>query len=269
MAHTALLVGCGNMGRAMLRGWLDGKAIHPADIHVVEPNDQLRTEAEALGVVVHSGPETLDPDAIPSLIILAVKPQMMSVVVPQYRNLVGNGSAILSIAAGTTIATFEALLGATAPIIRCMPNTPAAIGMGMMAYVTNGHVSSEIEQLACTLLAANGAVAKLDEEEQIDAVTAISGSGPAYVFHMIEALTDAGTALGLPAETAVLLARQTVRGAGALAAASDVPASTLRQQVTSPNGTTAAGLAVLMQELPDLMTRTAEAAHRRSVELRG
>jgi pyrroline-5-carboxylate reductase len=162
-------------------------------------------------------------------------------------------------------------LGAETPIIRCMPNTPAAIGKGMLVYCRNAQVSAECEAFVRALLTASGRVARVEDEALIDAVTAVSGSGPAYVFHFIECLTDAGVAAGLPPDIAAELAMQTVMGAGALAAQSaDTPAK-LREQVTSPNGTTAAALAVLMQDgrMKNLVGEAVEAARQRSVELGG
>ena len=160
-------------------------------------------------------------------------------------------------------------LGAQTPIIRCMPNTPAAIGKGMLVYWKNPSVSAECEAFVKTLLTASGRVARVEDEALIDAVTAVSGSGPAYVFHFIECLTDAGTTAGLPQEIAAELAMQTVMGSGALAAASEDSPARLREQVTSPNGTTAAALAVLMKDgrMKSLIGEAVGAAHRRAVEL--
>lgn len=265
---TVLLVGCGNMGRAMLEGWIAAGVIAASDAHVVEPNADLRERAAASGAAVHGDADAVPSSLHPDIVLFAVKPQVMRTVVPSYGRFNSATTTFVSIAAGTPIATFEELLGQETAVIRCMPNTPAAIGKGMMVTVANANVSDVARERAEALLAANGAVARVGREELIDAVTAVSGSGPAYVFHFIEALTEAGMSAGLERDTATLLATQTVMGAGALAASSDLPASTLREQVTSPNGTTAAGLSVLMKELPDLVRRTVEAAHKRSIELR-
>jgi pyrroline-5-carboxylate reductase len=199
--------------------------------------------------------------------VIAVKPQMMSQAAPQLVALAGQGTVFLSIAAGTPIATFEAMYGTATPIIRAMPNTPAAVGRGISALIGNGAVTEAQMAMAEALLAAVGQTVRLSSEEQMHAVTGLSGSGPAYVFHMIEAMAAAGTAAGLPPDLAMRLARATVAGAGALADASPEPAEQLRVNVTSPAGTTAAGLAVLMPELSDLMTRTVAAAAGRSREL--
>ncbi|HEU4986487.1 MAG TPA: pyrroline-5-carboxylate reductase, partial [Rhizobiaceae bacterium] len=227
-----------------------------------------RARAEKLGVNAHSSAETLD-DTAPDLVIFAIKPQVIRDVVPAYRRFADTGTAFVSVAAGTGIATFEEILGSQAAIIRCMPNTPAAIGKGMMVVFANRNVREEAKSFVMELLATSGAVATIDREELMDAVTAVSGSGPAYVFHFIECLTAAGERAGLPADTAKLLAMQTVYGAATLAAESDEEPGRLREQVTSPNGTTAAALSVLMGEnrLLDLVTEAVEAARKRSVEL--
>ena len=175
-----------------------------------------------------------------------------------------------SVAAGTPIAAFEAALGAQTPIVRAMPNTPAAVGRGITAIIGNAHASATQVDLAEMLLRAVGQVVRLEREDQMDAVTGVSGSGPAYVFHMIECLAAAGEAQGLAPALAMQLAQATVAGAGALAEAADETPAQLRVNVTSPNGTTQAGLAVLMDEdsgLPPLMRKTVAAAADRSREL--
>lgn len=268
MARTIVLVGCGNMGRAMLEGWLAAGKAAPGDVTVVEPNDDLRARAEALGVTACASSDGLPEGAAPFIILFAVKPQVMRDVAVQYRRFAAAGATFVSIAAGTPIAVFEDILGADAPVIRCMPNTPAAIGKGMMVNVANAHASRDARAFVDELLSANGLVREVDDEELIDAVTAVSGSGPAYVFHFIEALTAAGIEAGLAPDMAATLAGQTVYGAASLAAQSNETPETLRRQVTSPNGTTQAGLEVLMEEMTDLVTRTVDAAKKRSIELR-
>src|SRR5690606_11434236 len=188
--------------------------------------------------------------------------------VPAYARF-RDGATFVSVAAGTPIAAFERLLGAGAAVIRCMPNTPAAIGQGMMVTVANAHVAQPAAAFVRDLLSASGRAAERADEGLMDAVTAGSGSGPAYVFHFIECLTAAGEAAGLPADTARLLAMQTVYGAAALAAESGEEPGELRRQVTSPNGTTAAALSVLMGDdrLKTLVAEAVEAARRRSAEL--
>ncbi len=268
MTAKVVLAGCGNMGFAMLSGWLKSGRLYPAEVAVVEPDAELRRRAGELGASVFSDAGELPKDLQPLLIIFAVKPQVMRGVVPAYRRF-HPGAAFLSIAAGTGIAVFEDILGSDAAVIRCMPNTPAAIGKGMMVTVSNRNVSPETEEFVAGLLAASGEVAKIDSETLMGAVTAVSGSGPAYVFHFIECLTAAGEQAGLPAATAKLLAMQTVFGAASLAADSGEEPAALRKQVTSPNGTTAAALDVLMggERLKLLVGEAVEAARRRSAEL--
>lgn len=250
-----VLVGCGKMGSAMLKGWL-AAGVRPDAVHVVDPapSDWLRST----GVHVN--------DALPSapaVLVVAVKPQMMAQALPDLR--VGAGTLVISVAAGTPLARFQGAFPGAA-VVRAMPNTPAAIGRGITALV--GDVSAADMALAQQLLAAVGETVHLQSEAQMDAVTGVSGSGPAYVFHLIECLRDAGVAQGLPEGIALQLARATVAGAGALAMDGEAPGQ-LRQNVTSPNGTTQAGLEVLMPELPDLMRRTVAAAADRSKELSG
>lgn len=257
-----VLLGCGKMGSALLAGWL--KAGLPATaVWVLEPNpsDWLR----ATGVHLNAGV----PPA-PAVALLAVKPQMMGAALPALQAL-GNGDTLfISIAAGTTIASFEATLGARTPMVRTMPNTPAMVGRGITAIVGNAHATADHLALARGLMQAVGQVVELTSEHQIDAVTAVSGSGPAYVFHLIEAMAAAGVAEGLPEDVAMQLARATVSGAGELAFQSPDSAAQLRINVTSPGGTTAAALAVLMDEtqgFPALLKRAAKAAADRGREL--
>jgi pyrroline-5-carboxylate reductase len=255
MSVKLLLVGCGNMGFAMLDGWLRSARLMPPEVVVVEPTEALRDRAARLGATVFASAADLPGDIDPTL-------------VPDYARFAGS-SAFVSVAAGISVATIESLLGAGAAIVRCMPNTPAAIGKGMMVTFANPAVSDETKAYVAELLATSGAVAEIDDEGQMDAVTAVSGSGPAYVFHFIEALTAAAETAGLPPETGKLLAMQTVYGAACLAKESAEEPGRLREQVTSPNGTTAAALAVLMGDdrLTALVTDAVEAARARSVEL--
>ena len=265
MSDTVLLVGCGNMGRAMLAGWLAASPSLRA--YVIEPADALRAEAAALGAEAVAAAGDLPGDLAPDLVVLAVKPQVMPAVLPDYARF--DAATFVSIAAGTTVATLRAGLGADAAIIRCMPNTPAAIGAGMMVCYATSEVSAAARDLTSALLAASGDVAWIDDEGLMDAVTAVSGSGPAYVFHLIECLGAAGVAAGLPETLSRQLAMQTVMGAGRLAAESDTPPGTLREQVTSPGGTTAAALAVLMEDdaMRRLLESAVEAARARGAEL--
>ncbi|RST87078.1 pyrroline-5-carboxylate reductase [Aquibium carbonis] len=268
MSVKLILVGCGNMGYAMLDGWLRSGRLMPAEVIVVEPNEALRERASRLGAGIVAAAGELPRDVEPNLVILAVKPQVMRAVVPDYRRFAARAT-FLSVAAGVSIATMAEILGDDAAIIRCMPNTPAAIGKGMMVTFANPHVNDETKAFVGELLASSGAVADIASEELMDAVTAVSGSGPAYIFHFIESLTAAGKAAGLPPETAKLLAMQTVYGAACLAKESGEEPGRLREQVTSPNGTTAAALAVLMGEdrLTRLVSDAVEAARVRSIEL--
>ncbi|MGR3795907.1 pyrroline-5-carboxylate reductase [Vannielia sp. SX4] len=255
-----VLLGCGKMGGAMLAGWLAG-GLKPEAVTVLDPHPSDWLKAQT-GVRINT-----DLPESPAVAIIAVKPQMMGDALPALRAL-GAATTFVSIAAGTPIAAFEEALGAV-PVVRAMPNTPAAVGRGISAVIGNSAVTPEQLDMACDLLSAVGEVVRLENEDQIDAVTGVSGSGPAYVFHMIEALAAAGEAQGLAPDLAMQLARATVCGAGELAHSdAETSAAQLRKNVTSPNGTTQAGLEVLMPELPDLMRRTVEAATNRAKELR-
>lgn len=267
MSAKLLLVGCGNMGFAMLKGWLSAS---PApEVHVVEPSPELRARAADAGAMAVGAAAELPGGLAPDLVILAVKPQMMAEVVPAYDGLAGGPATFVSVAAGTTIATLAGMLPGATPIIRCMPNTPAAIGAGMMVCCANTHTGNAARDLTSGLLASSGAVDWIVDEGLMDAVTALSGSGPAYVFHMIECMTAAGVSVGLPEDLAGRMAMQTVMGAGQYAAASDDPPGRLREQVTSPGGTTAAALAVLMgdERMASLMREAIAAARDRGQEL--
>ncbi|MGB0854866.1 MAG: pyrroline-5-carboxylate reductase [Pikeienuella sp.] len=264
MSDTVMLVGCGNMGRAMLKGWLKNSS----DISalVVEPDADLREAAAALGAQVFAKVSAVPASVMPDLVFLAVKPQVMASVLPDYAHY---DTTFVSVAAGVTVDTLRQGLGGAAPVIRCMPNTPAAIGQGMMVCYGTEEVSDRARGLTDRLLATSGEVAWIDEENLMDAVTAVSGSGPAYVFHLIECLGAAGEAAGLPADLSAQLALQTVMGAGKLAAMGETPPGTLREQVTSPGGTTAAALSVMMEggRFQTMMTEAVEAARARGEEL--
>ena len=257
-----VLLGCGKMGSAMLAGWL-ARGLPAQSVWVIDPypSDWLRAQ----GVHINTSLPTA-----PAIVLVAVKPQMMADALPTLQAM-GNGSTLfVSVAAGTTIATFEEILGGQTPVVRAMPNTPAAIGQGITAIVGNGQVGDMELNEAEALLRAVGDVVRLDSEAQIDAVTGVSGSGPAYVFHMIETMAAAGEAQGLDAKLSMQLAKATVAGAGALAMAADEDPAQLRVNVTSPNGTTQAALEVLMNErdgFPALLKRAVVAAADRSREL--
>lgn len=262
---SILLIGCGNMGQALLRGWLENGWAQ-TDIHVLEPDAAAQSAVESLGVSV-SG--TVTPDVHADVAVLAVKPQQLDAVLPDYRHLVQTGSLFLSIAAGRPISFYEGVLGAQAAIVRGMPNTPAAIGQSMTVLVGNAAVGPAQRETSEALMAAVGRVAWLEDEGLMDAVTGVSGSGPAYVFLLIECLSEAGVELGLGRELAGELAVTTVAGAGALALSSGVGAAELRRRVTSPGGTTAAALEVLSAPggLHELMKRAVRAATERGRDL--
>lgn len=259
-----VMLGCGKMGSAMLAGWLD-RGLDPAAVHVIDPHpsDWLRGTGVAINTAL--------PDS-PAVLMIAVKPQVMQAALPQVARFGGGGSLILSVAAGTPIAAYEAGFGPGTRVIRSMPNTPAAVGKGITAIIGNAASTPADLDLAEALLSAIGQVVRLSDEDQIDAVTGLSGSGPAYIFYMIDALAAAGVAQGLPPEMAMQLAKATVAGAGALAEQAAETPEQLRINVTSPNGTTQAGLAVLMDEASGLMPlidATVAAATHRSRELKG
>lgn len=265
-----LLVGCGNMGIALLRGWLH-RGIAAAGIDVVEPGEASAKRVRDLGVRVCDSADGLPPDLSPDAVVLAVKPQAMDRAAQPYARFAGR-SVYLSIAAGRTIASFERLFGPEAAVVRSMPNTPGAIGRGITVACPNGRVPDSARALCDRLLQAIGEVAWLEEEGPMDAVTAVSGSGPAYVFLLAEAMRDAGVAAGLPPDLADRLARHTVAGAGALLLESGEDPARLREQVTSPGGTTAAALDVLRAEktgLPQLLRTAVGAAAQRSRDLAG
>jgi pyrroline-5-carboxylate reductase len=263
-----VLAGAGKMGTALLAGWLDS-GIAARNLLVQEPN--LTGAAQALvskhGIEV--APNVSSLPTPPAVIVVAVKPQTIDEVFPALAKLAGPDTVVMSIAAGKSIASFERYLPRATAVVRAMPNTPAAIGRGITGAVANAHVSAAQKGLCQTLLGAVGEVVWLDDETLIDAVTAVSGSGPAYVFLLTEALAEAGVRAGLDRQTAMQLARATVAGAGELLRASTDDPATLRRNVTSPGGTTAAALAVLMREggLKELMAEAVLAAQRRSREL--
>jgi pyrroline-5-carboxylate reductase len=269
LAGPLVLAGCGKMGGALLQGWL-ARGLAAEDAYVVEPDAALREALrERHRVAALAEPKMLPTELAPRALVFAVKPQAMATVLPAYEALARTGAVVLSIAAGTRIARFEAAFGEAVPVVRAMPNTPAAIGQGVTALVANRHASMAQKELCEALMAAVGAVHWIDDEELMHAITAMSGGGPAYVFLLIETLAKAGTASGLPAELAQLLARATVAGSGALAARSAEPVEVLRRNVTSPGGTTEAALEVLMAPdgIQPLFDRAIAAGTRRSQAL--
>ena len=263
-----LLIGFGNMGQALARGWLANG--HPADaIEVVDPDAAARAGAEELNLNaqdVWRASEQLEPVDV---VVLAVKPARFDETLNQYQDLAARGPVFLSIVAGKQIAAYTEVLGAEVPIVRAMPNTPAAIGHGITALCMNAAVSDVQRSRCADLMAAVGTIVWLDDESLMDAVTAVSGSGPAYVFLMIECLIAAGIEMGLPARLAEQLATATVAGAGVYAHESANSAAELRQRVTSPDGTTEAALKVLMGDggMDQLIRLAVTAATARSAEL--
>jgi len=268
--HPILLIGCGKMGSAMLSGWLE-QGLSSDAVQIVDPYlDNIKRDFAVLPAgQFHETMQSLLPTLCPAIIILAVKPQMMDEALKALTSFDLSNSLILSIAAGKTIHYFKDKLGQDSAIIRAMPNTPAAIGKGITVCCTNKPVSQDQIDTCTTLLNTVSIVEWIDDESLIDAVTALSGSGPAYVFYMAEAMAAAGEAIGLPPGLSEKLARHTVSGAGALLEASDERTSKLRENVTSPGGATAVALDVLMSEegLARVIRRAMQAAKTRSKEL--
>lgn len=266
-----VLVGAGKMGGAMLQGWLS-KGLAEGAVHVIDPGltGSQQEELRSQGVMVHSAPEDVPT---PGLLMLAIKPQLMEKVLPGLAGFASrtdaSGMIVLSVAAGITIATLTKTFGNEALVIRSMPNTPALIGRGVTGLYPSRDMTQQQQSFIAELLGAIGKVVWVDNEDDIDVVTALSGSGPAYVFHLVEAMAQAGKALGLSEDVAMILARETVSGSGELLNQSLDAAETLRVNVTSPNGTTAAGLNVLMAPdgLQPLIKKTVQAAHQRAIEL--
>lgn len=260
-----VLLGCGKMGSAMLAGWLAG-GLAPQNVWVLDP----KPSGWVSGLAANGLNLNVELPDEPAICMVAVKPQMMGEALPRLQALGSSKTLFLSIAAGTPIAAFEAVLGAKTPIIRAMPNTPAAVAHGITALFGNQHTNQQHMEMAETLLSAIGQTVRLDDESKMDAVTAVSGSGPAYVFHLIETLAAAGEAEGLPRDLAMKLALVTVAGAGDLAENASETVTELRVNVTSPGGTTEAGLKVLMDPrtgFPALLKRAVGAAAERGREL--
>jgi pyrroline-5-carboxylate reductase len=267
LAADIVLVGAGKMGSALLEGWL-ALGVDPVGVTVIEPQPAPEITALAARGV------RLNPTALPSrtdAVVIAVKPQTAPEALAGIAGHIAPGAVVISIMAGRTLAFLEAVLPAGTAIVRAMPNTPAAIGRGITVAVPNARVTPAQRDLAHRLLAATGAVEWIDDEALMDAITAVSGSGPAYIFLLAESLARAGEKAGLPAPLAANLARATVAGAGELLHRSPLDPAALRHNVTSPGGTTAAALEVLMSAdgLDPLMERAIAAATRRSRELAG
>ncbi|ASR11371.1 pyrroline-5-carboxylate reductase (plasmid) [Rhizobium leguminosarum bv. viciae] len=266
--HPVVLIGAGNMGGAMLSGWLKS-GVPGSSVIVVDPGPSpamLSTISEAGATHLTALPTDLKP----SVLFLAVKPQVMEAVLPAVKSAVGPDTVVVSVAAGKTLGFLEKHLGKAA-MVRAMPNTPAMVGRGVTGAFANSGVSDPQRERVHALLRVSGPVEWVPAEADIDAVTALSGSGPAYVFYLVECMAEAGRKLGLQADLAMRLARETVAGAGELMHQSPDDASRLRENVTSPGGTTAAALAVLMAEdgMQPLFDAALAAARKRAEELAG
>lgn len=264
---SLVLVGAGKMGGALLQGWLE-LGLEPGRIRVVEPEPgpALRALCAERGIALSS------PETPPEVLVLAIKPQMLDVAAPQIAGLAGEATLVVSILAGKTITNVLSRLPQARAIVRAMPNLPAAIGRGITGAVANAAVTSTQRRCADALLSAVGRVEWLEDESLIDAVTAVSGSGPAYVFYLAECLAEAGRKAGLPADVAERLARTTVEGAGALLEQRpENSAAALRESVTSRGGTTAAALDVLRgaDGLEILLEKAVLAAKQRAQALSG
>jgi pyrroline-5-carboxylate reductase len=261
-----LLVGCGKMGGAMLDGWL-ARGLAAADVAVAEPVEAIRPKQAGLRVVTSSS----EIGETPEIVVLAVKPQSMDGVMPDLKRFADKGSVFLSIAAGKTLGYFAGHLGNSAKVVRSMPNTPAAVRQGITVATAASGVSAAEKKRCHELLEAVGQVLWVDDEALMDPVTALSGSGPAYVFLLVEAMAAAGAKLGLTPDMAMQLARATVAGSGELLRQSKDPASQLRINVTSPGGTTAEALKILMATdgIQPVFDKALAAASRRSKELAG
>lgn len=265
-----VLIGCGNMGQAMAAGWLRA-GLAPEHFFAVDPFAEPSCLPTVPGDHFVQSAEALPNGLEARVVVLAVKPQMMDETLAQIAPLVGEGTMVMSVAAGVTLHQMQCGIGGRGTYVRVMPNTPAAIGAGISGITADAGASAADKDLARILMRAVGETVWVEEEALMDSVTAVSGSGPAYVFHMVECMAAAGVREGLPEDDAMALARQTIIGAAKLLDAQpDTPAAELRRRVTSPGGTTAAALDVLMQAgsgLGELMSRAVTAARKRGEEL--
>ena len=268
LTRPLVLAGAGNMGGALLKGWL-AQGLDPKLVIAIDPAppEPMRVLLAGHGIACQAVAPKLA--GAPAAIVLAIKPQLMDAVAPSMAILATSETVVLSVAAGRTLESLAKHFAPGTAIVRSIPNTPAAVGRGITVAIANAAVTPTQRQLCDGLLAAVGEVAWVDEERLIDAATAVSGSGPAYVFLLAECLAEAGRQVGLSPEMAARLARATVSGAGELMRQSELPPATLRQNVTSPNGTTAAALAVLMgaDGMQPLLTRAVAEAEARSRKL--
>ena len=263
-----VLVGCGKMGGALLRGWLS-RGVPGTDVFAIDPAPRDLDDVQARGVTVVTEFAKIPANLKPGIILLAIKPQFMDEALPAYRGFADQGSVFLSIAAGKTVAYLKEKLGPKAVVIRSMPNTPAAVGRGMSVLLRDPKVPAGTQELCGQLLSAVGEIGWIDQEDQINAVTAVSGGGPAYVFLLIECLAEAAKQMGLPSDLAMKLARETVTGSGELARQSSESATKLREAVMSPKGTTLEAINVLMAPdgLQPLMNKAIAAATQRGREI--
>jgi pyrroline-5-carboxylate reductase len=264
-----VLIGAGKMGGALLDGWLRA-GFNATKLVVIDPvpSTALRSLVDGHRIVLNPPVATIENVDV---IVLAVKPQALDAALSGLGSLRQQSALVISIVAGKTIASISEHFGRDTAVVRAMPNTPAAVGRGITAMAANRNVDTVQLALARTLLAAVGEVVTVEQEEQIDAVTAVSGSGPAYVFYLTECLAEAGRKLGLADDLATILARATISGSGELMRLSGLPAATLRRNVTSPGGATQAALEILMAAdgLKPLLERAVAAAQTRSRELAG
>jgi len=265
--RSIVLIGAGKMGGALLAGWLKDEIIKPASLIILDPKPgDIAQKAIAEGALHLEAPDETLADVKQA--VLAIKPQLFDRLAPDISTHLPKNALVISILAGTSMIRIQDKFG-DRPIIRAMPNTPAAIGEGVIAFTTGPHVTDAQVKLTERLLRAAGSVYAVDNEHLIDVVTAVSGSGPAYLFHLVEALEAAALHIGLPEELAPVFARQTIIGAAALLDSSDETARNLRKNVTSPGGTTEAALDVLMDTpgLSSLMRKAVSAALKRAKEL--
>jgi pyrroline-5-carboxylate reductase len=268
LPSSLFLVGAGKMGGAMLEGWLK-VGMPGSGVTVIDPrpSHEMARLCSDSGIALNPA----EPRPGPDVLVLATKPQMLDDAAERVNSLLGPQTLLVSILAGKTIGDLRGRLPKARAVVRAMPNLPASIGRGATGAAASPEVSERQRLVADALLRSVGIVEWLDSEALIDAVTAVSGSGPAYVFYLAECLAEAGVAVGLPPDLARRLARATVTGAGELLSESELPPETLRQNVTSPGGTTAAALEVLMGEtgLAPLLREAVSAARRRAEELSG
>ena len=272
--NPVLLVGCGHMGRALALGWLKA-GLGPKALYIVDPALDVDARPDLLADLpatnIAPNADALDVTLVPRAIVLAVKPQLMAQILPSVAAFAGKDALVISIAAGVTLAELQASINADVALVRAMPNMPAAIGAGITGMTASSDIAEGQKRLANDLLAAIGETVWIGDEALMDAVTAVSGSGPAYLFHLVESMAAAGVEQGLCEGVAMRLARQTVIGsAQLLASESKISAAELRERVTSPGGTTAAALAILMQAdggMDTLMKKAIATARKRGAEL--